>query len=81
MMKRKLLIAIAVGVTVAVQFLAGSCESAGFVGDDEGEIRLSFSDVANVGVRAVAEVPDTSDFLLTVKSSSGNIVYDGKYGD
>ena len=81
MMKRKLLIAIAVGVTVAVQFLAGSCESPGFVGDDEGEIRLSFSDVANVGVRAVSEVPDTSDFLLTVKSSSGSIVYDGKYGD
>jgi hypothetical protein len=31
--------------------------------------------------RATAEMPDTNDFLLTVRDARGNILYDGAYGD
>ena len=47
--------------------------------DSKGELRISFSDDALT--KAVEELPDTSDFLLTVSSSDGSVVYDGLYGD
>ncbi len=31
--------------------------------------------------KAQAEIPDTNDFILTVKDSGGNILYEGSYGD
>jgi hypothetical protein len=32
-------------------------------------------------VRAVTEIPDTSDFLLSIENASGASIYNGKYGD
>lgn len=31
--------------------------------------------------RAYPDLPDTSDFLLTITDASGNLLYEGKYGD
>ena len=45
---------------------------------EKGELRISFCD--NV-TKVVEEIPDTSDFLLTVSGPDGNVVYDGVYGD
>ena len=62
-------------------FLVGSCDLSGLSKDGEGELRLSFESLVDNEVRSVYEIPDTSDFLLTVKDASGNSIYDGKYGD
>ena len=58
-----------------------SCQMLGVPGetDSRGELRISF---LNDGVtKAVEQLPDTSDFILTVSSSDGQIIYDGTYGD
>lgn len=64
-----------------VLMAAVSCQMLGMPepADEKGELRISFSDSAVT--RVVEEIPDTSDFLLTVSSSDGTKVYDGKYGD
>ncbi len=60
---------------------AVSCQMLGmpYPADENGEVSISFSECAVT--RVVEEIPDTSDFLLTVSSSDGTKVYDGKYGD
>lgn len=64
-----------------VLMAAVSCQMLGMPdpADEKGELRISFSDGAVT--KTVEEIPDTSDFLLTVSSSDGTLVYDGKYGD
>ncbi|MGM9734981.1 MAG: DUF6359 domain-containing protein [Candidatus Cryptobacteroides sp.] len=49
--------------------------------DGKGEIRLSFSPEYRYMTRSGIELPDTADFLLTVRDQSGETVYDGRYGD
>ena len=73
--------ALAVAAFVMVCILTVSCDPEHYKDGGEGEIRLIFESVADGSVRAVTEMPDTSDFLLTIQNGSGNIVYDGKYGD
>ena len=81
MMKKRLHQFIALAFLAQVSLIVLSCESAVLSEKGEGEIRLSFSSVTGPEVKAVAEVPDTSDFLLTITNSSGQSIYDGKYGD
>lgn len=67
-------------VTAVLAVLA-SCQMLGVPeeADFKGELRISF---LNDGfTKSVEQLPDTSDFLLTVTSSDGQIVYDGTYGD
>lgn len=64
---------------LSVCFLTVSCD--GNLGMHHGEIRISFDDSYRVMTRAGLTLPDTSDFLLTVKDPSGKIIYEGKYGD
>lgn len=47
----------------------------------EGELRISFAQEAINLTRSAQEIPDTSDFILTVKTADGDIVYEGTYGD
>ena len=47
----------------------------------KGELRISFASGQDALTRSGLDVPDTSDFTLTVKDSEGNVIYDGKYGD
>ncbi len=59
-----------------------SCEMLGLKSDAvNGELRISFARDQESLTRAGLTIPDTSDFLLTVKDSGGKVVYDGKYGD
>ena len=59
--------------------LLSACGKSGGLG--EGELRISF-DEASVGLtRTDQEIPDTSDFILYVADSDGEVIYEGKYGD
>lgn len=66
---------------VAVLAALASCQMLGVPGetDSKGELRISF--LADGITKAVEQLPDTSDFLLTVSSSDGRVIYDGAYGD
>ena len=60
---------------VSCEFADSSAISVG-----TGELRISFSDVSEIATRASLDIPDTSDFILTVSDPYGNIIYDGAYG-
>lgn len=47
----------------------------------EGELRISFASDCTMSTRASETLPDTSDFILKVTDSEGNIMYNGRYGD
>lgn len=62
---------------------AAGCNS--FFNPDEkddhlGQIILGFEKDMYLQTKAVSDLPDTNDFILTVKSSSGSVLYDGRYG-
>lgn len=46
-----------------------------------GQLRISFAETATDVTRTDLEIPDTSEFLLKVSDSQGEIVYEGAYGD
>ena len=81
MMKKRLIRLTAVAFSAILSVVVSSCDYTGFSDKGEGELRLAFSSVKGGEVRSVAEIPDTSDFLLTIVNSSGASIYDGKYGD
>lgn len=58
-----------------------SCQMLGMqdVSDEKGELRISFC--GDLPTKVVENIPDTSDFLLTVYGPDGTVVYDGAYGD
>ena len=60
--------------------LAG-CETMGLRSQGEGQLRIAFASGADHLTRASSDIPDTSDFILTVTDSKGKVIYDGKYGD
>lgn len=59
--------------------------SCGRLGEDSiqgtGKLCVSFVKGGELYTRSSLNIPDTSDFLLDIKSSSGETIYDGKYGD
>lgn len=60
--------------------LLAACGKLG--GKDEGELRISFADTSVCSLtRTEAEIPDTSDFILSVTDSEGDVIYEGTYGD
>lgn len=79
--------AIGSGFFCLISFMYVSCDMfAPVSGQNEssenGYLRLSFvSDLSEAYTRSGMEIPDTSDFLLTVSDSEGTVVYDGLYGD
>ncbi len=59
-----------------------SCDMLGPEHDTgNGDLRIAFARGQESLTRAGVEIPDTSDFILTVRNSKGGVVYDGKYGD
>lgn len=80
-MKKRSFDLIAVAFSAIVSVMVMSCESAGLADKGEGELRLAFSSVTWGEVGAVTEIPDTSDFLLSIENASGASIYNGKYGD
>lgn len=47
----------------------------------KGRLHIAFSDDYLNSTRAVADIPDTGDFRLTITDSGGNILYEGNYCD
>lgn len=66
---------------MAVLSVLASCQmmSVPEENDSKGELRISFRDDGMTKV--ISQIPDTSDFLLTVSSADGRVVYDGTYGN
>lgn len=60
---------------------AVSCQMLGVPEENEGKGELRISFTSDCVTKVVENLPDTSDFLLTVIGSDGNVIYDGKYGD
>ncbi len=46
---------------------------------EQGELRWVLD--KSIDTKATEEIPDTNDFLLTVRDSNGSILYEGNYGD
>lgn len=67
--------ALAVLLTASCAMLGPSEE-----GKEVGELRIAFSAEADMLTRAVSEIPDTGDFILTVTGPDGDVIYDGSYG-
>ena len=60
--------------------LAG-CEMLGVNSERQGELRIAFSGDHGHYTRAVSEIPDTSEFIISITDSKGNVQYKGAYGD
>lgn len=65
---------------IVAAFVTQSCNLMGGVLSPEGQLRIAFAQGQEILTRSGLEIPDTSDFLLTVKDSKGTVVYDGTYG-
>ena len=61
-------------------FVVG-CEAMGLRTPGEGELRIAFASGVNEVTRTSSDIPDTSDFILTVTDSKGKMIYQGAYGD
>lgn len=60
----------------------GSCDRFGdSVSTEEGSLCMSFDGVRVDMTRAHHDMPDTNDFILSIRSASGLSVYEGSYGD
>lgn len=57
------------------------CETLGSRSGGEGELRIAFASEAELRTRASSDIPDTSEFMLTVTDSKGTVIYNGAYGD
>ena len=79
---RQVLYAVVLLVATAICY---SCNLLG-VEDDvslsggKGQLRISMASVLGLSMRSGEEIPDTSDFILTVSGPSGEVIYDGAYG-
>ena len=60
--------------------LAG-CEMLGTKSEEIGELRVAFSDDQSKFTKAVSELPDTSEFIISITDSKGGVKYKGTYGD
>ena len=61
--------------------LLAACDVIGPDDKGKGELRVSFAQGQEVVTRAISEIPDTSDFILTISDSKGAAVYSGRYDD
>lgn len=62
--------------------LLGACEDFGMESEKgKGELRWSVDRSSELFTKASGEIPDTNDFLLSVRDASGNNLYEGSFGD
>ena len=64
---------------ILILFVAVACEAIGPDRYESGQLRISFDTEAYGVTRAVPEVPDTGDFIITINDSKGAVLYSGKY--
>lgn len=58
-----------------------ACDDFGRLSPDEQAGRLYWEMDEGSFTRASTELPDTNDFLLTIRDAGGQLLYDGSYGD
>lgn len=63
-----------------VAHLIASCDLLGPGTGKTGELRVTFVPERHGDTRAVQEIPDTCDFMLTITDSKGKVLYDGTFG-
>lgn len=56
-----------------------SCDLMGSYSEN-GELRIAFASGQQALTKVGLQIPDTSDFILTVSDAKGNVIYDGPYG-
>lgn len=85
-MKRQCLKILKISVLLmCAAFCAGvvqSCDLLGFASfQPDGELSVAFAENQESLTRSGLEIPDTSDFILTISDSKGKTIYNGAYGD
>lgn len=65
----------------AVSFGTLSCDKLGDGGSGKGQLSICFTEGSEILSKAYASIPDTTEFILKVKDSSGKCVYEGTYGN
>ena len=61
--------------------VVGACEDFGAQAEaGMGELRWAVDRSSELFTKASSEIPDTNDFLLSVRDASGNPLYDGSFG-
>ena len=66
---------------LAVAVLSLSCERSSDGEFQQGNLRIRFSESVRSVTRGIDGLPDTNDFILEVRNSSGEPVYSGAFGD
>lgn len=61
--------------------VASACDDFGLAPDSPQQGKLTWTLDGDVLTKADAELPDTNDFLLTIRDAEGSVLYDGTYGD
>lgn len=65
-------------ILLILPYLFFACDT--LEGGGVGELSLSFADGVYTSTKATFELPDTNDFILTIKDKSGKTIYNGAYG-
>ena len=68
-------------ILLLVLLAAVACDVIGPDDAGKGELRVSFAQGYETSTRAISEIPDTGDFVLTISDSQGRQVYSGRYDD
>ena len=61
--------------------VASACDDFGLAPDSPQQGKLTWTLDGDALTKADAELPDTNDFLLTIRDAEGSVLYDGTYGD
>lgn len=72
------------GILCLYSVSVASCDMlgpGGETGKGEGQLRIAFASSPYEMTKVSGDVPDTSDFILTVSNSAGSVIYQGPYGD
>lgn len=66
---------------LSLALAAASCDDFGFLAPlpDPGSLRWKIE--TDSRTKGLTDIPDTNDFILTVKDASGKVLYHGSYGD
>ena len=79
-MKGNFCLCAAVAVVISAMFHCSCSRLGDLDADGMGRISVSFLKGGDLFTKAYLNLPDTSDFLLKITSSSGGVIYNGKYG-
>lgn len=77
-MKKRMTVLLLTATATLLAF--SSCDELFDVPDTISGIEIHFADEWSAPARASASLPDTNDFILTVRNAAGDLVFEGSYG-